>query len=190
MTKELKEFLLQNRELIETENYYKLYCAANNHFEQKSASFTKELSELLIECDVNPLEHLLTVPTAYLANSDLIDHIVIPDNIEVVERAAFLGSELKSVTFNDTSKCTVITNYAFDYCEYLETVILPPSCTTIGNNAFAYCGRLKSIVIPSTASNMFIHDLAFTATPDVKIYCKPGYVEDYCINNNIEYELL
>ena len=44
---------------------------------------------------------------------------------------------------------TSIGNYAFYFCQSIETAELPASLDYIGNYAFAYCSRLKAIEIPA-----------------------------------------
>ena len=38
MTKELKQFLQNNRSLIEREQFYELYCAVNSHFKYEATT--------------------------------------------------------------------------------------------------------------------------------------------------------
>lgn len=191
MTPELKEFLLRNHELLENEQYYELYCFLGNTFGYKSPQYTRELSELIIECEGNPLEYLPSVPISYLNNSDVLEHIVIPDHIEMVRRAAFINSGLKTVSFNDTSKCTCIAGYAFEGCQKLEKVILPPACKDIFTNAFRSCPWLETVVIPTKDNHAYIDEGAFYDCPYLTIYCYADtYVENYCIDHNLNYKLI
>ena len=45
-----------------------------------------------------------------------------------------------------------IGNFAFEYCENLEYVVLPSTLKRIGARAFAECGKLKKIILPDTVS--------------------------------------
>ena len=190
MTKELKQFIKDNIKLIELDQYYELYCKLNNTFKYEATSRTKELTEFLIDCNVNPLEYMPTLPQGYLCRSDLLDHIVIPENIDLVGRAAFMDSGLKSVSFSDRSKCTHIIAYAFQSCQKLETVILPAFCTHIGTSAFRDCYYLQDVVIP-TKDKIAFSDDAFEYSDMVVIHCYPGTpVEEYCITHDINYKLI
>ena len=120
----LKHFIMDNITVIDRDQYQELYCKLKNTFKNEATLRTRELTEFLIDCNVNPLEYMPTVPHGYLCRSDLLDHIVIPENIDLVGRAAFMDSDLKSVSFSDRSKCTHIIAYAFQSCHKLETVIL------------------------------------------------------------------
>ena len=190
MTPELKQFIKDNINLIDRDQYYELYCNLNNTFKYEATSRTKELTEFLIDCNVNPLEYMPSVPQAYLCRSDLLDHIVIPENIDLVGRAAFMDSGLKSVSFSDRSKCTHIIAYAFQSCCDLETVILPLCCTHIGTSAFRDCYYLQNVVIPTRDKIAFSND-AFEYSDMVVIQCYPGTpVEEYCIQNGIKYKFI
>lgn len=190
MTPALKQFIKDNITLIDRDEYYELYCKLNDTFKYEATSRTKELTEFLIDCNVNPLEYMPSVPQAYLCRSDLIDHIVIPENVDLVERAAFMNSGLKSVSFSDGSKCTHIIAYAFQGCHRLETVILPEFCTHIGTSAFRDCCYLQDVVIP-TKDKIAFSDDAFEYSDRVVIHCYPGTpVEEYCINHDINYKFI
>ena len=49
---------------------------------------------------------------------------------------------------------TSIGNYAFEWCESLESIEIPSSVTSIGDNAFLLCMSLSSIEIPSSVINI------------------------------------
>lgn len=189
MTKELKQFLQNNRSLIEREQFYELYCAVNNHFKYEATTKISELSEFLIECELDPLQFLPNVPQAYLCRSNCLQHIIIPDHIEMIGRASFMSSGIRTVTFEDMSKCTSIIAYAFQSSD-LESIILPTTCTDIGTSAFRDCKWLTTIVIP-TKQKVYISDDAFAASENIIVYCYPGTsVEEYCINHNINYKFI
>ena len=190
MTKELKQFLQDNRSLIEREQFYELYMKLGNTIGKKNSTYTPELTEFLINCDMDPLDYLPSVPIGYMKCSSLLDHIRIPDHIEMVNRAAFICSDLKTVTFGEMSKCTHIMDYAFKGSERLESVILPKTCSHIGTDAFRNCDWLETVVIPTVDPKTYIEDEAFAYCPYLTIYCNPGPVENYCIEHKLNYKLL
>ena len=49
---------------------------------------------------------------------------------------------------------TKIGNNAFEYCNNLESVVIPGSVTTIGYYAFAYCYNLESVEIPDSVTTI------------------------------------
>ena len=46
---------------------------------------------------------------------------------------------------------TNIGNYAFAYCQNLESVVIPDSATSIGNYSFYNCTRLQNVTMPLSA---------------------------------------
>lgn len=60
----------------------------------------------------------------------------------------------RTVTYgNTTYSVTSIGDYAFRYCESLESVTIPNSIISIGS-AFWYCSSLKSITIPNSVTSI------------------------------------
>ena len=49
---------------------------------------------------------------------------------------------------------TEISNYAFDDCRTLESIVIPESVTEIGYAAFFRCVALKSIIIPESVTKI------------------------------------
>lgn len=66
--------------------------------------------------------------------------VVIPDNI-------------------DGHKVVNISNYAFQKCMKIESIVIPYGITYIGNNAFDNCQSLRSVIIPESVTS--IGDYAF-----------------------------
>jgi len=59
-----------------------------------------------------------------------------------------------------------ITDRAFDYCQNLETVVIPAGLTTIDPGAFSWCSSIQKIDIPNTVTNIGM--LAFNLCPQLK----------------------
>lgn len=106
-------------------------------------------------------------------NCKSLERFVIPANVKVLEgalygdyglesgyRGVFEGcTSLKSVTFEEGSKCSEIGNNAFYGCSALESFTIPSAVSSLGISAFEGCSSIREIVIPSTAaiyqSNLF-----------------------------------
>lgn len=61
-----------------------------------------------------------------------------------------------------SSSITSIGNYAFRYCENLETVTIPNAVTSIGLYAFEYCYNLKTAIIPASVQNLYSYAFQYT----------------------------
>ncbi|MBR6806782.1 MAG: leucine-rich repeat protein [Clostridia bacterium] len=70
----------------------------------------------------------------------------VPEKIEVIEKYAFMGSELKKVELNSGLK--EIGNSAFKKCRKITSITVPESVTYIGSSAFENCDSLLNITLP------------------------------------------
>ena len=64
-----------------------------------------------------------------------------------------------------TNDVTYIGDFAFRYCDSLESVVIPEGVTQIGANSFAECSNLKSITIPSSLS--YVGSFAFADSNNI-----------------------
>ena len=97
-------------------------------------------------------------------NGVLVDKLVIPESISVINSYAFYNcSNLTgSLTFPNT--VTKIGSYAFYNCSGLTSVTVPNSVTEIGEEAFNGCNNLKDVHISSLESWCNINFKGFTNT--------------------------
>lgn len=73
---------------------------------------------------------------------------------------------IRNGTFEIPEGVTGIGDYAFAYCENLESIEIPDSVTHIGAFAFEDCENLESIRIPDSV--MYIGTYAFYDCPSLK----------------------
>ena len=97
-------------------------------------------------------------------NGELVDELVIPESISVINSYAFYNcSNLTgSLTLPNTVK--KIGSYAFYECKGLVSVTVPNSVTEIGEEAFNGCNNLKDVHISSLESWCNINFKGFTNT--------------------------
>ncbi|MDO4507405.1 MAG: leucine-rich repeat domain-containing protein [Spirochaetales bacterium] len=115
-----------------------------------------------------------------------IEHLILPDSVEVVSSYAFNNS-LKSISLSKNLK--KIFGYAFFGCRNIESIELPDGLKEIGKSAFAGCEKLKDISIPESCKK--IDNGAFCDCPllnEIKHPCisidKKAYI-NYC-NSELE----
>ena len=74
--------------------------------------------------------------------------------IETATKTLIVGCK-NSVTIPDS--VTSIGDYAFAYCDSLESVTIPDSVTSIGDRAFSGCDSLASITIPDSVTSIGVY---------------------------------
>ena len=67
------------------------------------------------------------------------------------------------------SGVTSIGDFAFSFCEYLESVTIPDSVTNIGSYAFSGCNALDSVTIPDSVTSIGDGAFAYCALERVTI---------------------
>lgn len=88
-----------------------------------------------------------------LCSGFLATEIIIPNGIETIESAVFVGcKELVNISLPLTLK--TIGNCAFGGCLKLENISLPLSLTTIGGGVFDTCESLTEIFIPENVTHI------------------------------------
>lgn len=91
------------------------------------------------------------------SNVKNIQHVVIPEGVEMIGVGAFSGCDLRSISLPGT--LTSIEYDAFEACSNLSSVILPDGLEFIGSEAFYDCDSLNEIDIPDSVEE--IHFDAF-----------------------------
>lgn len=138
----VKDFIRQNINLIDQNNFEQLYTKATQRDVYANVG---ELTQVLISSGINPLEHMTRVPERFLSDSD-VKEFQIPDNVTRIDGAAFSGCKLLgSITIPNS--VTSVGQYAFGGCNALNNVLIPDSVTSIEPYAFSYCTSLKNITI-------------------------------------------
>lgn len=117
MIEAVKKFLEKYISLIREEDWGTLYFKANSELRNIQVG---ELTQTLLNADIDPLEKLTTIPAHYLDNSS-IETFHIPEGIRV------------------------ISTQAFQFCSKLKQIYIPKSIRYIGEYAFYYSENLEDI---------------------------------------------
>lgn len=173
--KNLQDILYENKELLNTYNFKKLYDIV-----MPTSVIISDLTYLLISAGIDPLKYMDEVYNNYLAyNSDLIS-IDIPSNIKSIGYYAFSNcTNLVNITI--PSSVINIKSKAFERCISLTSITIPNSVTSIGDHAFFGCIRLTSITIPDSVTSIGI--AAFAECLKLKNITYNGTIVDW---NNID----
>ncbi|MBD5131604.1 MAG: leucine-rich repeat protein [Clostridiales bacterium] len=142
-------------------------------------------------------EGVTTIMELAFYNCESLEEIVLPSSLETIEQLAFADcNNLKkitglgnvksigdsafwgaAVTEIDLSSCTYVDNYAFAFCQSLESVDLS-RVGIVGGGAFSYCTSLKSLVIPAHTS--MAYDTTYLETDRVLSRRNQGGAFAYC----------
>lgn len=109
----------------------------------------KTLTELFYLSGVDPLKYTSIVPIAYAKESDKVNSVLIPSNIEAISIEAFKDSNLRYITFSTPSKCIFIDSHAF-LGTPLKKIDIPDGMREIGVSAFQGCTELTEVSFPNT----------------------------------------
>lgn len=101
---------------------------------------------------------------------ETIDTVTMPDSIAGIGDFAFEHSSLKAIDI--PAKVTVIGQFAFGYCEELESINIPQNSQlkTIGRFAIDCCTKLKAFVIPANVE--YVGENAFFGSTEIRVYCQ------------------
>ena len=140
LNKEVYEFIVNNRYLIDSNNFDELFEKAENQIPY----YTQDLYKFFYKRYPELLFSITKIPYSMFRYSN-IDEIEIPSNIKLIDFKAFEKSTVRHITFNEG--LTTINSEAFYSCESLERVKLPNSLETLGRSTFGRCTSLRSISI-------------------------------------------
>lgn len=122
MKKSLKNFIEENIEMIENEEFEVIYSDLDADFRY---TLIGDFTEALIKAGIDPAKYMKEIPPHYLGGTSLRSY-TIPNNI------------------------TAIGEYAFSGYNGLTGVVIPSTVTSIGAYAFSYCSELESITYLGT----------------------------------------
>lgn len=128
----LQKFIEDNIELIDNNKFDELY---NIHIADWSDIPVHEVTDLLHEAGIDPLQYLTTIPARY-QDSSCHSHrnITIPSNVKVIGGGAFRYLDVQSVTIEEG--CSQIYRSAFADNPFLTVIRLPHSLTKIHTRVF------------------------------------------------------
>ncbi len=120
---------------------------------------------------------VIVIPKDFLAKSHLLDSIVFPNTLRVIEHGAFYECNFEEIRFPDAVE--VISNYAFSYNNRLRHVVFGKSVRFIGNYAFADCKELESVTVRAAVPPE-VQSTTFDGAPATTVlYVPAASLKDY-----------
>lgn len=96
---EIKEFLIENKDLVETDNYDQLYEKTDYHGRIRR----RDLTYLFLISNINPLNYVTEIPPGFYDGISGIDSIIVPKNIKTIDTNAFSFSSIKEIKIESTN---------------------------------------------------------------------------------------
>ena len=137
-------------------------------------------------------------------------NIDIPDTVTTIPNGIFSGKDIETVTMSDSvqsiadgefRQCTSLTSVklsdnitgifdsTFYKCVSLVDINIPNKVKTIGDRVFTFCSSLTDLYIPSSV--IAIGTNTFARCDNLTIHCEENsYAHQYCVENNINYQLV
>lgn len=139
LTDQIKNILEEYIDTIQKNDWDKFYQELD--FDQSTFG---EVTQLLIESGIDPLDNITYVPENYLYNNWEILNISLPNNIDTIQSAAFEGCDnLESISLPDNLK--IIDARVFHSCSDLKSITLPKTLEYLGSGNFDYCDSLETV---------------------------------------------
>ncbi len=139
------------------------------------------LTKFFLDHGIDPLEHVRFIPCGYAYGLDSYYNkkIVIPDNIEAIDSAAFFECKAKELYI--PSSVTYIRTNAFSFSD-LEKIFID-GCPVFGKDVFDWCINIKNIKINCS------EDEWFSKNPDLDTdrHLWPKIFEDAVANATITF---
>ena len=133
ITDDVKNFIEQNIELIENKNFLELYHKAAKRFNIIQSPIG-ELTSVLYEAGIDPLEGQTFVPPFFFYQSNTVDSFIVPSSCKQLSSFSFDCSSVTQLLFEEG--CETIESYALSECSKLHHIILPKTLKLISKNAF------------------------------------------------------
>jgi hypothetical protein len=155
MTPELKQFIQENRELL-NQNTKEAWEEIYGKIPYKIAG---EFTQTILDAGINdPASIMRYIPKNYLRKSNITNY-EIPSNVTSIgDEAFFWCVSLTNITIPDG--VTSIGEWAFSNCRSLKSVTIPNSVTSISKRAFSRGSSLTEIVIPDSVTSIGDHTFA------------------------------
>lgn len=110
----------------------------------------------------------------------LINKIILPDNVRIIEKSAFQFSSLKYIILGKNTK--KIGSYAFDSCE-IEYIYIPTYCgLKINSNAFNGVNMGNVTITPNTQCSEESFELAKIEKIEIQEGVKNLYQGEFCFS--------
>ena len=140
------KFIEQHIELIDNSDYTQLYKSLSSPFDHSIIPF---VTMILYQIGVDPLQHLVTVPSFYLTKVQNVSCVTIPENIKVIEDHACTHAGIQTLNLTHATNLDTIGCNAFTHCYQLTSVMIPDNVRYLNAECFLNCTNLTTVKLPA-----------------------------------------
>lgn len=155
----IKEIIKKNMNSIKSKNFDAFFSKVKMNQVSELALF------MIVNIGIPVLEQMRRIPPYFFKDFKDVNGIVIPSNIQIVERQAFYQSPLKVVSFEDG--CEEIGFRCFEDSQ-VEKVILPSTINSIPSKCFYNCSELQVLNMPRSITSIG-EDAFYNCNDELKI---------------------
>ena len=126
------------------------------------------------------MKNVCLIENNVFSNCISLQNIPIPTNEKVTEIPEAYASESGCIRVTIPSNIKRIRQYAFGYCESLESVYIEEGCERLDDQAFSNCKSLTIVKIPDSVKK--IRENTFEGCGMFTVVCNPGSYAEYWAN--------
>ena len=169
----IKEIIEAYIEDIDNNEFKDLYNTLNEYITHEQ--LVPLLTEALLTCGINPLDHLEYVPEYYMYDTDKLKTLSLREGIKSIGVGAF--GEISSLNFvRLPASCKHVAAYAFANCYNLKKVIIDCPDTQFNNSAFYGATEITEIFYRGSKDQWYrlVHQVSEFQAPGILIHCSDG----------------
>ena len=110
-----------------------------------------KVARTLETVNINPLPELSFIPEGYFLLSSIHEYTT-PSNIKRICYKAFYASDVENVRV--TGNVYDVNQYAFEGCDFLESIIFDEGVKYIDDSVFYSCEELTTVVLPKSLERL------------------------------------
>ena len=144
----VKELLERYINWIEKEDW-------ENFFERIQAEYIPQtvakVARALEQANIYPLHEMSFIPEGFFLNDTLVKYTTLPNTKRICYKA-FYASDVEQVHI--TGNVYAVDQYAFEGCDFLESIIFDEGVSYIDDGVFYGCELLNSVVLPKSLKGL------------------------------------
>lgn len=144
--------------------------------------------EVVIPQSVTEIRSTNTFNFAFKNCKNAITSIRFEENSEIVNisKYSFHTTIIETANLSECKKLTFLSDYTFENCYFLTTVLLPPSLSSIGSYCFYYNYMLSSIELPDSVTslnNLTFFGSSFLTSINISETSNLERIGSFCFSN-------